>query len=74
MPMENTVPTPQKTPRQRRTQKGITFMIVGALLGFNSCLFTLCNPINWLYDINLYGGVTLAVGLAIYGLYLLIEN
>lgn len=59
--------------RKKRTAKGIKFVALGAIIGFSSCVCSLCNPIESLYYINLYGVASIAILLAFYGLYLIFE-
>lgn len=59
--------------RRNRTAKGIKFVTLGAIIGFSSCVCSLCNPIESLYYINLYGIASIAILLAFYGLYLIFE-
>jgi len=56
-----------------RSARGIRWLSVGALLGFFSCICSICNPIESIYYINLYGVSSLAVGIAFYGLFLIFE-
>jgi hypothetical protein len=48
-------------------------MVIGAFTGFISCVLSLINPIPELYGIFLYGLTSLAIILALIGLYLLLE-
>lgn len=62
-----------KKMRSLRTSLGIKWTAAGALLGFFSCICSICNPIDSLYYVNLYGVSSLAVCVAFYGLYLIFE-
>ncbi len=65
--------TQEKNRRASRTSKGLRWLLIGALMGFLSCLCSICNPIASLYYVNLYGISSLAVLIAFYGLYLIFE-
>ncbi len=62
-----------KKNRAARTSLGLKWVAAGALLGFFSCVCSICNPIESLYYVNLYGVSTMAVLIAFYGLYLIFE-
>lgn len=52
---------------------GIICVIVGAVLGFLSCLLAILNPIPELFNIFLYGVTPVAILILFAGLYLLFE-
>ncbi|MBK6838311.1 MAG: hypothetical protein IPG90_08565 [Bacteroidetes bacterium] len=57
----------------RRQSTGFTFLAIGAVLGFISCLLSILNPIPDLYYVILYGLTSIAVLLICAGLYYLLE-
>jgi hypothetical protein len=57
----------------KRQFNGILLMVIGAFTGFISCVLSLINPIPEFYGIFLYGLTSLAITLALIGLYLLLE-
>jgi hypothetical protein len=64
---------PDKNKQASRTSKGLKWLMTGAVLGFFSCICSICNPIESLYYVNLYGISSVAVLMAFYGLYLIFE-
>jgi hypothetical protein len=56
-----------------RTAKGLKWLMCGAVLGFLSCVCSICNPIESFYYVNLYGVSSIAITMAFYGLYLIFE-
>ena len=52
---------------------GIICVIVGAVLGFLSCMLAVFNPIPELFNIFLYGVTPVAILILFAGLYLLFE-
>ena len=57
----------------KRQGIGFTFLVIGAVLGFISCLLSILNPIPDLYYVILYGLTSIAVLLICAGLYYLLE-
>lgn len=64
----------KKLKRSKRQSTGFCFTIVGAALGFISCLLTILNPIPSLYNIILYGLTSLAIVVIVCGLYHIFED
>lgn len=64
----------KKHKRSKRQSTGFSFTIVGAVLGFISCLLTILNPIPALYNIILYGLTSVAIVIIVYGLYYIFED
>lgn len=59
--------------RVNRTNVGLKWVAAGAILGFLSCVCSICNPVESLYFVNLYGVSSVAVLIAFYGLYQIFE-
>ncbi|MCF1715855.1 hypothetical protein L0U88_14545 [Flavihumibacter sp. RY-1] len=57
----------------KRQFNGILLMVIGAFIGFISCVLSLINPIPEFYGIFLYGLTSIAIILALIGLYFLLE-
>ncbi len=64
---------PSKAAIQLRQRNGLKFLGIGAFIGFISCVFSILNPIESLYHVNLYVCPSIAVALIFYGLYLIFE-
>lgn len=64
----------KKLKRSKRQSTGFCFTIIGAALGFISCLLTILNPVPSLYNIILYGLTSLAIVVIICGLYHIFED
>lgn len=64
----------KKLKRSKRQSTGFCFTIVGAVLGFISCLLTILNPVPSLYNIILYGLTSLAIVVIVCGLYHIFED
>lgn len=56
-----------------RSLRGIRWLVFAALLGLLSCVCSIYNPWEFWYYINLYGISSLALGIAMYGLYLIFD-
>ena len=52
---------------------GITCVIIGAVLGFSSCLLAILNPVPALFHVFLYGITPVAILILFVGLYFLFE-
>lgn len=52
---------------------GITCVIVGAVMGFLSCLLAILNPVPVMFSIFLYGITPIAILILFVGLYFLFE-
>ncbi len=52
---------------------GITCVIIGAVMGFSSCLLAILNPVSALFDVFLYGITPIAILVLFVGLYFLFE-
>ena len=62
--------------RIKNTKKQITgfvFMAVGAFVGFIACVMAMINPFPDIQDFFLFGLTMIAVGLMIYGMYLVFD-
>lgn len=57
----------------KRQQKGFSLMLLGAVLGFISCMLTLFNVMPEYRDVYLVGLTTLAVCIAVGGCYYVFE-
>lgn len=64
----------KKLKRSKRQSTGFCFTIVGAVLGFISCLLTILNPVPSLYNIILYGLTSVAIVVIVCGLYHIFED
>ena len=63
----------QQFQRIKNTKKQITgfvFMAVGAFVGFLACVMAMINPFPDIQDFFLFGFTLIAVGLMMYGMYL----
>ena len=58
----------------RRNTMGWTLMGLGGLLGLVSCIFTMLDPMPVIRGFLMYGLTSLAVVLALYGCYLVMEK
>lgn len=63
----------QKLRNEKRLQQGILFIIIGAVIGFISCVLTITNPFPGLYNIILFGLTSMAIIVAFVGIYLIFE-
>ena len=63
----------KKIKNGRRRMKGMICLVVGAFLGFVSCVLALTDPIPELHDWFLFGLTSIAILLASYGLYNIFE-
>ncbi len=52
---------------------GITCVIIGAVMGFLSCLLAILNPVPAMFHVFLYGITPVAILVLFVGLYLLFE-
>lgn len=57
----------------KRLNQGIKLLVVGAILGFLSCVMSIWNPIPAIYYIVLYGVTSFAILLIMLGLYYIFE-
>ncbi|HNP47214.1 MAG TPA: hypothetical protein PKK99_01515 [Bacteroidia bacterium] len=57
----------------RRQSRGFIFLLVGAFMGFLSCVLSLTNPVPDLYYWILYGVTSISISLLCIGLYLVFE-
>ena len=57
----------------RRQRKGLVWTSIGAFLGFISCLLSIFNPVPSMYDLFLYGFISLAITFICVGLYYIFE-
>ncbi|KYP16304.1 hypothetical protein [Flavihumibacter sp. CACIAM 22H1] len=62
-----------KTNTAKRQFAGFLLMGIGAFIGFISCVLSLLNPIPELYNLILYGLTSVAIVVALIGLYLVLE-
>ena len=53
---------------------GFVFMAVGAFLGFVSCVLSLINPIPELYNVILFGLISIAIIVIFIGMYCVFEK
>ena len=68
------IATEYKKYRQKiRSKKGLNCILVGAILGFLSCMLTLLNVMPELRDFFLVGLTTLGISVAVYGCYCIFE-
>lgn len=58
----------------RRNTMGWTLMGLGGLLGLVSCIFTMLDPMPVIRGFFMYGLTSLAVVMALYGCYLVMEK
>ncbi len=63
----------KKQKHNKRLSMGFTMLVIGAVLGFISCVLTLTNPVPSLYYWILYGVTSTAVLLISWGLYYVFE-
>ena len=56
-----------------RSKKGFNFIVLGAILGFTSCMLTLFNVMPEFRDFFLVGLTTLGISIAVYGCYCIFE-
>lgn len=56
-----------------RSKKGLNCILIGAILGFLSCMLTLLNVMPELRDFFLVGLTTLGISVAVYGCYCIFE-
>jgi hypothetical protein len=56
-----------------RSQKGLVFIVIGAILGFASCVLTILDVMPELRDFILVGLTTIAVCIAVCGCYYIFE-
>ena len=56
-----------------RQKIGFRFLMIGAFMGFVSCLFSIANPFPSLYEVILYGATFLSICVIFVGLYFLLE-
>ena len=55
---------------ERKQISGFVFMAIGAFVGFLACVMAMINPMPDIQDFFLFGLTLIAVGLMIYGMYL----
>ncbi len=55
---------------QNKQITGFIFMAVGAFIGFLACIMAMINPMPDIQDFFLFGLTLIAVGLMMYGMYL----
>lgn len=63
----------KKARNATRQTAGAIYLVAGAVLGFISCVLALVNPVPELHNWFLYGLTSVAILLACYGLYNLLE-
>lgn len=63
----------KKVKNARRQTTGTIYLIIGAFLGFVSCVLAIVNPIPELHSWFLFGFTFIAVVLILYGLYNIFE-
>lgn len=63
----------KKKRQELRSRKGLFFMIVGALLGFISCVLTLTDIFPDMRELIMVGLTTLAISIAVLGCYFVFE-
>lgn len=56
-----------------RQKNGLVYLVVGAVLGFISCVLTILNPIPEIYYWILYGFTSIAILFICAGLYFVME-
>jgi hypothetical protein len=56
-----------------RQKIGFRFLMIGAFIGFVSCLLSIANPFPSLYEVILYGATSLSICVIFVGLYYLFE-
>jgi hypothetical protein len=56
-----------------RQKIGFRLLMIGAFMGFVSCLLSIANPFPSLYEVILYGATSLSIGVIFVGLYFLFE-
>lgn len=68
------ISTEYKKYRQgERSKKGFYFIVLGAILGFSSCMLTLFNVMPEFRDFFLVGLTTIGISIAVYGCYCIFE-
>ena len=60
----------QRIKNTKRQITGFVFMAVGAFVGFLACVMAMINPFPDIQDFFLFGFTLIAVGLMMYGMYL----
>ncbi|MBL0105497.1 MAG: hypothetical protein IPP51_17960 [Bacteroidetes bacterium] len=63
----------KKAKYAKQQYKGFIFLVVGAVMGFISCVLSMTNPFPELYFFILYGFTSASVLVICYGLYLVFE-
>ena len=63
----------KKIRAKRRQKQGFIWTSIGAFLGFVSCVLSLTNPFPELYDVFLYGMISLCLVFICVGLYYIFE-
>lgn len=63
----------KKKNREERSQKGFFLMVLGAVLGFLSCLMTLLGVLPEYRELIMVGLTTLAICIAVWGCYYVFE-
>lgn len=56
-----------------RQKIGFRFLLIGAFVGFVSCLLSIANPFPSLYEVILYGLTSISICIIFIGLYFLFE-
>lgn len=63
----------KKAKSSKRQSAGFIYLVIGAFLGFISCVLTIANPIPDLFNLILFGLTSVAVCIICFGLYLVLE-
>lgn len=75
--MENnttqTISTSKSEQLRKRGKKGLNCLLIGAFLGFISCVLSIINPVPDLYYHILYGLTSVAITVIFVGLYCIFE-
>lgn len=68
-----TVSTERAAKLKKRGKTGLNCLLIGALLGFISCVLSILNPVPDLYYHILYGLTSVAISVIFVGLYCIFE-
>lgn len=63
----------KKKRQEKRSRKGLFFMILGAVLGFISCVLTLTDLFPDLREVIMVGLTSVAISIAVLGCYFVFE-
>ncbi len=63
----------KKKRQSERSTKGFILMVIGAFIGFASCMLTLLNVMPEMRDFNMVGLTTIAICVVVWGCYYVFE-